>query len=311
MPRISGVAGYDPGPRCADAMDDRAAIAAVGRCQGSAPALVARRCTGCSAPRGPRGVAGVRPRPSLRAARPRPPLLQPAGDVAGARPRPSLRALEGDRPAAGQQGALPGLGPGPRCARIQMVLMSPPMVDVARVRPRPSLRAASADLEPRGQRSVAGVRPWPSLRAVRPWHAERLNHLALPGPVPGPRCAAALDDREVITALGSCRFVPGPRCAQLPQTWTQVDNAALPGSAPALVARTTTRRASSRYSTALPGFGPGPRCALKPMMSVLPAPLRRCRGSAPAPLSEVRHHAPGSARAGRCRGSDPPSLGGP
>jgi hypothetical protein len=153
-------------------------------------------------------------------------------------------------------------------------------------------------------------------------------------------------------------FVPGPRCASGTPAAGNLIGSALPGFGPALVARTTRTTRCSAPPTALPGvrprpslrgavrhrghrpgprvlpvFVPGPRCTVTsgPCCRV---ELRHCRGSSPAlvpgprcamphayrpaihypgrcrarsrpSLREVRHHAPGGPRARRCRGFVP------
>ena len=209
--RQADVAGFVPGPRCAN-HGRRPAAPARRRCRGSASALVARGCTASGAARS-----------------------------AGA--------------------TLPGFDPGPRCVpRRSPAAWHPVFATVAGVRPRPSLRAAPADLDPGGQRGVAGVRPRPSLRGRPVLSAPTSPPEMLPGFGPGPRCvtctSASRSDRPAVlpeSSPGLCRAM---------DAWAQPDAEDL-GSCRVRYRPSSCDPVSlgGPHVRALPGFGPGSRCA--------------------------------------------------
>jgi hypothetical protein len=237
----------------------RRSVASGRCCRGSAPALVARkswrtptsasssrRCRGFGpGPRcvqeafrayleDPQGVAGARPRPSLRVPDAGPLLGCGHGGIAGVRPRPSLsgpglrgRHSRHDRHCWGSAPALAARGP---------CIISPGLV-TRRCRGSPPalvVRRASRPARPLPRPDVAGVRPRPSLRADaaaghRPQRRRRCR-----GSNPGPRCAAltSIGPRSCVAAC--CRVLPRPSLRVLAEhhlrTSAQAD-VRLPGNA--------------------------------------------------------------------------------
>ena len=348
-----GVAGDPPRPSLRVAVDDVAGVGQLGRCRGSAPALVARTQRLRTPTRSSRlGVAGDRPRPSLRAARRR----ARRAPRSRRRCRGSAPALVARPPAAVARpvgyAALPGFGPGPRCAIDVWAQRRHRRLGVAGVRPRPSLRVrADAAAPAQSAPGVAGVRPRPSLREVRR-HAPggRVDAAALPGFGPGPRCARVPQTLDARWTTRRCRGSAPALVARLQRCWTRVSGPALPGfgpgprcahagswtsrlgvagfrpalvarlgqcmrrpvrgrcrgSAPALVARSTARCTRTRRIAALPGFGPGPRCATRRMHE---ARRPGVAGVRPRPsLRESRHAAAATRRAGVAGVRPRPSL---
>ena len=221
-------------------------------------------------------------------------------DVAGVHPRPSLRDAD----------AVPGSGVVDGRCRV-----SAPALVARRWTFTPSRTwsvALPGSVPDRVVRTLTSGSTWsrsqalpgfvPALVARAPTGTgQAASHRALPGFISGPRCAQpygtrggipyqgvagarpSLRDRPAPAVAahrpGRCRVRPGPRCAQLPQTRIQVDNAALPGAGPGprcawLAADTTI----GGFRKVVPGFGPGPRCAMDAWAQP-DAEDRRCRAS--------------------------------
>ena len=284
------VAGVHPRPslRDADAVPGPGVVD--GRCRGSATALVARRWTFTPSRTWSVALPGSVPDRVVR-------TLTSGSTWSRSQALPGFvpalvaRAPTGTGQAASHR-ALPGFSSGPRCAQPYGTRGGIPYQCCRGSSPALVARGPTARAPRKSGGDVAGVRPRPSLR-------DR----------PAPAGAAHRP--------GRCRVRPGPRCAQLPQTWIQVDNAALPGAGPgprcawlaadktiggfrkvlpgfgpALVAR-WTRGHSRTPRTGVAGRPPGPRCAMTLDLKQLLESDGRCRG--PTPALVVR-------TCGRCNG---------
>ena len=153
-----------------------------------------------------------------------------------------------------------GFGPGPSLREVRHPDPGRPRAGRCRGWPRPTLRGGWCPAARHRHDDVAGSAPalvagaWLCRQAT--WYPGRCRGSARP----------SLRDRgpAVLTLpLGSVAGVqPGPRCA-----WVAADKTIgglgwrCRGSAPALVARRRCRSSRSPVATALPGLGPGPRCA--------------------------------------------------
>jgi hypothetical protein len=178
-------------------------------------------------------LPGFRSRPSLRASS-RPAAAAGHHGIAGARPRPSLRVRPQDsrRPRWCRSCRA---RPVPRCAYVVSASgFTLELVGVAGVRPRPSLRVRPGCFRRHLRSGVAEVLPLPS------WRVRRVQR------------------RHPGRAGGHCRVWPGPRCAQLPQIWSQVANAALPGFRPALIVQPWCFLICSSCRVGIAGVRPWP-----------------------------------------------------
>ena len=190
---------------------------------GFVPALVARWMLGRN--RRARGVAGVRPRPSLRddAADPADREL----GVAGVRARPLLRV----------QYAICAFHSHRRC----------------RGSARPSLRGPVLQCYGTTWCGLAGVPPGP--RCACSVAAPLRAGVGVAGFGPGPRCAEVWLPRRLGATSDLAGAWPGPRCANLYRSGLVARRAALPGS-PRPSLRAGMRPSDRRQAVGVAGFVP-------------------------------------------------------
>ena len=222
--------GFTSGPCCAWPMEDGTGSGQLGRCRGSAPALVAR-----GSPRTRRSVAsgrryrGLSPALVARTRATTPTRSSPLRHCRGSGPRPSLRAVRVDRHRHRRGWTLPGLRPRPwlrervdvpagdrgggRCrgSAPALVARSGGRSASARrrralpgVRPRPSLRDRPAPAELLIGPSVAGVRPRPSLRDSAGHPEDLLGH-DVAGVRPRPSLRGDGRSRRPVHGMWRCR----------------------------------------------------------------------------------------------------------
>ena len=259
--RVRALPGLGPCPRCAHLKVIVLPPGSKGRCRGSAPALVARgRSCAAGHPWPPRCCRGWVPVLVARTPWTTGPRSRRSG-VAGARPRPSLRdAVRAARHRAGGRGVA-GVRPRPSLRAGVHAEAGEYLGDVAGVRPRPSLRVARRGQDDRWLPEGVAEAPAPALvarpsrRPSRPARAKRCRGSA-PALVarssrrPGPR----LTTRR-------CRGSAPALVARAARSRNRRRSASgvAGGSAPALVARGTSSGSGRRPLRPLPGFVPGPR----------------------------------------------------
>ena len=309
-PSVLALPGFGPGPRCAaDYRADSLARSRLGALPGFGPALVAR-ATACPYERARLGWAlpGFRLRPSLRVPQAGAWSTKPATGRCRVRPWPSLRALAQHHRLQEDQMALPGFGPGPRCAWLRRGQDDRWLPEgVAGVPPRPSLRVQTVvqrRSDPRWR--CRGSAP----ALVARMSSTGQDRRALPGFGPAPCCATTSDqgcDQRTPGVAGSALvgawrpqdhaadfgealpgFAPALVARSLPTTSSRVATTALPGSASALVARMCTGPRLVARPAALPGFDLGPRCAEIHGKHQRRSRSSRCRAPTPALVARSR-----------------------
>ena len=276
--------GFTSGPCCAWPMEDGTGSGQLGRCRGSAPALVAR-----GSPRTRRSVAsGRRCRGSA------PALVARTRATTPTRSSP-LRHCRGFGPPAlvarrladwGSRTEWAGRCRGSAPALVARSLRAPGRSTGSprrcQVLSRPSLRAAPADLEPGGQRGVAGVRSRPSLREVRHHAPGGPRARRCRGSAPASLRGAVLRPADRRSPRGVAGVPPRPSLRDR-----------------------MGRGPPARHGVALPGFRSGPRCAPPHLREFREGALPGFVSSKPPARSGASDGAACGGDGRRCRGSSP------